>query len=230
MICELPGISIYFEVNVVDALPPVLFLHAALSTLEEMRGIRRLFQDRSIILLDLPGHGKTKETIDSITTASVADIIVQFLDRLKIPQVDIVGYSLGGYVGLELAISHAAKVRSVITHAMKFYWTNDAIESTISTFSKAQVPERAIRATESLIRDLSRKQLSPDEIKNSKIPILLTTGEKDEFVTPREVSKLWQEIGSRNTSLAIFPGAGHSLRKLPLEIFEQTAREFWASL
>ena len=230
MICKLPGISIYFEASAVNTATPILFLHSALGSSDEMRPIRALFPERSVILLDLPGHGKTTEEFGSMTASSVAEIIVQFLERLRIPKVDIIGYSLGGYIGLELAVSHSSRVQSVITHAMKFYWTPEAIESAVSTFSKAPVAERTLRMTESLIRDFSQKQLHGEDIRNSKIPLLITTGERDEFVTSAEVTRLWEEIGGRNASFAIFPNAGHSLRKLPLDVFAQTGREFWRSI
>lgn len=207
---------------------PVLLLHSALGSCEEMRPVRALFAERSTILLDLPGHGRTTETRSTtITTATIAAALDAFLDKLKIPQVDIVGYSLGGYVGLALAKLRPKKVRSVATHAMKFYWTPEAIENAVTTFAKAPVDARSIDAMTSVIRDFNRMQLSAEDIRGAGTPVLITTGERDEFVTANEVGHLWSEVNSENASLAIFNGAGHSLRKLPLAEFEEVVRDFW---
>jgi pimeloyl-ACP methyl ester carboxylesterase len=231
MTCSLPDFSLYFEASVVGADVPVLLLHSALGSCEEMRPVRALFGERSTILLDLPGHGRTTEASSAtLTTEAIAAALDAFLDKLKIPQVDIVGYSLGGYVGLALAKLSPKKVRSVATHAMKFYWTPEAIENAVTTFAKAPVDARSIGAMTSIIRDFNRTQLSAEDIRRAGAPVLLTTGERDEFVTAHEVGHLWSDVKSDNASLAIFAGAGHSLRKLPLTEFDQVVREFWVGL
>src|SRR5204863_9929152 len=115
--------------------------------------IRALFAERTTVMLDLPGHGRTTGPVEGITTDHIAHIISDFLDQLNIPQVDIVGYSLGGYIGLALARFSPKRVRSVVTHAMKFYWTPEAIDSAIATFAKAPVEAHTINTMASIIDD-----------------------------------------------------------------------------
>ena len=229
MILNLGGSSLHFETTVVAGTVPVLLLHAALGAADEMRTLRAQFADRSTILVDLPGHGQSTHHSDSLTTVDMAGAINSLLDRLSVRQVDVVGYSLGGYVGLELGAIAPARVRSVFSHAMKFYWTPEGIEAAVATFGKAKIAERTIHLTSTLIRDFLNRRLTVAEIQKAGIPALITTGELDEFVTAAEVTRLWNEIGTPNVSFAIFPATGHSLRKLSLDLFEQTVREFWAS-
>jgi pimeloyl-ACP methyl ester carboxylesterase len=222
-------VSLYFDVSVKGGDVPLLFLHSALASSAEMKPLRELFADRSYIMLDLPGHGRTTEDLP-VTTDIAAEAIDQLLEILHVPQVDVVGYSLGGYVGLALARRSPNKVRSVATHAMKFYWSPDAIDNAVATFAKAPVEQRSIGAMEQIIRDFTRKALTADDIRTSNTHVLITTGERDEFVTPTEVGKLWSEVNNNRASLAIFSGAGHSLKKLPLADFGQTVREFWSAI
>ena len=223
------NISLYFDAAVKGTDVPVLLLHSALASSAEMKPIREIFADRSYIALDLPGHGRTTEDI-AVTTDIAAEAIDALLEKLRVPLVDVVGYSLGGYVGLALARRAPHKVRSVATHAMKFYWTPDAIENAVATFAKAPVEQRSIDAMAQIIRDFNSRSLSADDIRMSNTHVLITTGERDEFVTPAEVGKLWSEVSNERSSFAIFSGAGHSLKKLPLADFEQTVREFWSGI
>jgi pimeloyl-ACP methyl ester carboxylesterase len=229
VICQLHNISLYFDAHVLGDDVPVLYLHSALTSSAEMQSIRSLFHERSSVALDLPGHGRSRETC-TLTTSVIAEALDEFLNKLRISKVDIVGYSLGGYIALALAKRSPQKVRSVVTHAMKFYWTPEAIDNAVATFAKAPVEQRSIDAMASIILAFNREQLTADDIRSSDIPVLITTGERDEFVTAAEVGRLWNEVGNAKTSFAIIPNAGHSLRKLPLAEFEQVVREFWGTI
>jgi pimeloyl-ACP methyl ester carboxylesterase len=231
MICTVQAasaeFSLFFDTSMVAGTTPVLLLHSALASSDEMKSIRALFSERSTITLDLPGHGRSTESTSSLTTDVIAKALDAFLEQLQVPQVDIVGYSLGGYMALALATINPKRVRSVVTHAMKFYWTPNGSENALATFAKATVEQRALAAMDSIIRTFAHTMLTADAIRAANIPVLLTTGERDEFVTPNEVARLWSEIRHDKASLTIFPNCGHSLRKLPLDTFEQSVREFW---
>ena len=229
MILEHSSGALFYDVREVSGTEPILYLHSALGSSEEMLPIAACFPERTAIFMDFPGHGKSVEPIEAMTTDCLSAAVARVLSHLGIPKVDIVGYSLGGYVALDLAAAAPELVRSVASHAMKFYWTPDGIENAVATFGKAKGQESAIRVTASVIIDFLRRQLSVGEIRNSGIRVFLSTGELDEFVTPVEVVRLTEEIGDTTASSMIFAGAGHSLRKLSMDAYEKAVREFWCS-
>ena len=228
MILEFDDLSLHDDIRFVDGSIPVLFLHSALATGEELEGLQARFPERTTITLDLPGHGESTTTRQAIDTAWIGEILSQMLDRLHVPTVDIIGYSLGGYVGLELAVQAPTKVRSVVSHAMKYYWTPEAIEAAVQTFSKAPTPPRTIELTATLLRNFNKRQLSVTDIQHSNVPALITTGAMDKFVTAREVEKLANAIGNPQATSLIFADVRHSLASLPLDVFESAVREFWS--
>ena len=72
--------------------------------------------------MDFDGHGKSKsETNFSIQ--GFTKNVVDFLKERKISKVAVFGYSMGGYVALNLALKFPSLVGKVITLGTKFEWT-----------------------------------------------------------------------------------------------------------
>ena len=65
-----------------------------------------LQQNNRVIALDLPGFGKSDNTLSEVTIESVAEKIYSHLRHNDIEKAAIVGHSLGGYVGLAMLESH----------------------------------------------------------------------------------------------------------------------------
>lgn len=62
-----------------------------------------LAEHREVITIDLPGHGETAARPDSGTFAGLADSLQEFIEQEGYGSVDIVGFSLGGRLVLEMA-------------------------------------------------------------------------------------------------------------------------------
>ena len=99
---------------------PLLFLHSALSTRKEFDKISPFYENRKQILLDFPSHGESTTVRTELTSKILAEYVRSLLEELKIYSVDIIGYSLGGYVALELARIAPSMAHSIVSHAMKF--------------------------------------------------------------------------------------------------------------
>jgi len=72
---------------------------------------KELMKDHVIIMLDLPGHGKTK---DGPEPPMAADVIKVVMDSLQIKKANLVGISLGGAVVTDFAIAHPQRVEKLI--------------------------------------------------------------------------------------------------------------------
>lgn len=86
---------------------PVIFLHGNSSTKAVWRHQIDLMRrhGRAVLAPDLPGHGESENSRTPETTYSFpgyAGVIRTLLDQFRWPAVDIVGWSLGGHIGLEL--------------------------------------------------------------------------------------------------------------------------------
>jgi len=58
---------------------------------------------REILTIDLPGHGGTAARADSGTFAGLADDLQDYIEQNALRDVDVVGFSLGGRLVLEMA-------------------------------------------------------------------------------------------------------------------------------
>lgn len=98
--------------------PPLLFLHGFLGSGDDWRPIARQFAaDFYCLLPDLPGHGRFAPPIPPatpLTFAGLADDLIHWLDELQLAKVHLVGYSMGGRVGLFTAVHHPHRFASLV--------------------------------------------------------------------------------------------------------------------
>ena len=98
--------------------PPVLLLHGNSSCKEvfvnQIIALRR--HGFGVVVPDLPGHGGSDDARSAPTGYSFpgyASAIGALMDRLAIAQAHVVGWSMGGHVGLELLASDK-RIRSLL--------------------------------------------------------------------------------------------------------------------
>ena len=68
----------------------------------------------SLLLVDLPGFGRSESCRDQVSMKSFADDIADLLDRLGIAKVIFCGLSMGGYIGWEFAAHHGERLAGLI--------------------------------------------------------------------------------------------------------------------
>lgn len=83
---------------------PVLLLHGfAGDRLTWQFNLSALASDRRAVAVDLPGHGGSTLEVGDGAVPSFAPWLIRFVDALEIARFHVVGHSMGGYVGRELA-------------------------------------------------------------------------------------------------------------------------------
>ncbi len=102
---------------------PILLLHGALGSMEQLVPLKeKLSLEREVFVMDFDGHGKSNSNTD-FSIKLFTQNAIDFLKEKKISKVDIFGYSMGGYVALNLALKHPDLVGKIITLGTKFEWT-----------------------------------------------------------------------------------------------------------
>ena len=65
----------------------------------------RIAKNHHFIAFDLPGHGESSNATDptrSYTRPGLADAAVELLDKLGVTEAIVIGWSLGGHIGIEM--------------------------------------------------------------------------------------------------------------------------------
>jgi pimeloyl-ACP methyl ester carboxylesterase len=214
---DLNKVSIYYETY--GAGPPVLVLHGGLGSHEGMRNqIRALANSHLVIAPDSRGQGRSTDSDLPLTYSVMADDMAQLLDHLQTVRVDVVGWSDGGIVGLDLAMRYPERVRRLVAISANYDVTGIPQSST----AEVNVPRTPIRyrllAKEPahwpiIYRKVAmmwqtQPKYSLDDLGRIKAPTLILAGEFD-FIIAEHTAKLAKAIpGSQEI---IVEGATHTV-------------------
>jgi pimeloyl-ACP methyl ester carboxylesterase len=110
---DVNGINLYYETH--GSGRPLILLHGGLGS-GEMFGhnLQLLAAGHQVIAVDLQGHGRTADIDRPIDLAFMADDVAALIDHLGLDRPDVVGYSLGGGVALQVAIKYPDKIRKLV--------------------------------------------------------------------------------------------------------------------
>ncbi len=104
--------------NVGEDETPVFLLHGLLGSGDNWHTIaQELSERRKTVVPDLRNHGRSPHS-DEVGYSRMADDIRSLMDELKIPTTIIVGHSMGGKAGMELALSQPDCVEGLIVEDM----------------------------------------------------------------------------------------------------------------
>lgn len=103
----------YFDVGEGDT---ILFIHPFAGAIENwIFNIRTLSRHFRTIALDLPGYGKsTKLKNINYSVNFYSDIVLKFIDKLKLRSIYLAGNSLGGNIALVCALRSPDKIKKLI--------------------------------------------------------------------------------------------------------------------
>ncbi|HZH75148.1 MAG TPA: alpha/beta fold hydrolase [Archangium sp.] len=191
------GLKMYYEVHGKGA--PIVLLHGSFMTITNNWAdmIPQLAKSRQVIAVELQGHGRTVDINRDFSHENLADDVAALLDYLKIPRADLLGYSMGGGVALQVAIRHPQKVRKVVSVSAVFRhdgWVQEALDafpkmdpamfkgSPIETEYKklSPTPEKFDTFIQRVIQmDLKPYDFGAAKLKATKAPMLFIHGDAD---------------------------------------------------
>jgi pimeloyl-ACP methyl ester carboxylesterase len=227
------GLEMYYEVH--GDGPPLLLLHGAYMTADGMAPlVQGLASNRQVVVPEQQGHGRTVDVDRPITYEQMADDSAALLEHRGIEQADIVGYSMGAGIALQVAIRHPARVRRMVAASASF--TYDGMHAaatemfptiTPELFAGSPMEEEYLRVAPNpgdfgkLVEKLVQLDSTPfdwtDDVREITASTLIVVGDSD-VVRLEHAVELFGLLGGGvmgdlagmpTSQLAVLPGTSH---------------------
>lgn len=103
--------------------PVVLFVHGLGAMWQSwLENLPELARDHRVIALDLPGFGRSEMPVEEITIDGYARLVASFMDAVDVGRATVVGNSMGGFIGAELAIRDPDRVERLVLVSPAILW------------------------------------------------------------------------------------------------------------
>jgi pimeloyl-ACP methyl ester carboxylesterase len=222
------GLRIYYEIHgpTNSAQPPLVLLHGGGDTIETSFGrlLPVLVRTRRIIAFEQQGCGRTADIEDRpFSFEQSADDTAALLKHLDIERADLLGFSNGGTIALQVAMRYPRLVRKlvVITALMKRAWADPQFWKSMKTAQLDAMPAELREAyckvapqpehLESFFYKARNRMrdfvdVPDDAIRSINAPTLVTSSDRD-VMRPEGAVALFHLLP--HAQLAILPGTEH---------------------
>ena len=198
------GVTIHYEVFGEGS--PIILVHGFASSLQEnwvqTGWVKRLLlAGRHVVALDCRGHGESAKPYDVAAYGgeAMAGDVIRLMDHLGIARADLMGYSMGGGIALELIMRHPQRFRRVVLGGVggvsRGATESSAIANALSTDDPSTISNAVGRAfrefAEQRGNDLKalaaciqrgRSRPGAEALAAISVPVLVVLGEKDNVV------------------------------------------------
>ena len=231
------GLQMYYEIHGEsrDDGSPLVLLHGAYMT-TGLWGplLPALAATRQVIAVDLQAHGRTNDADRPITYEGMADDTAALLRHLEIGRANVLGYSMGGGVAIQLAIRHPDLVCKLVPVSASFSSAGGHPEmfAMIETITPELFAGSPFEATylevapnpgdfPQLVEKLKTLDLTPfdwqDDFGDIAAPTLIVVGDSDATRLEHAVEMfrllgggvMGDLAGLPRSQLAILPGTAH---------------------
>ena len=220
------GLRMYYEIHGRAGQLPLVLLHGGGDTIETSFGrlLPVLARGRRIIAFEQQGCGRTADIAERpFSFEQSADDTAAFLKHLDIDRADLLGFSNGGTIALQVAIRYPQLVRRlvVITALMKRAWADpqfwESMKSAQLDAMPAELREAYLKVApqpknlesffykaRNRMRDF--KDVPDEAIRSINAPTLVVGSDQD-VMRPEGAVELFQLLPQ--AQLAILPGTDH---------------------
>ncbi|TMA30885.1 MAG: alpha/beta hydrolase [Deltaproteobacteria bacterium] len=219
----LRGIRMYYEAE--GQGPPLLLLHGGAGNGTQFKQQRRDFAGtHRLIVPDACAQGRTTDRPGPLTYHDMAEDMVALLDSLHVRRVDVMGWSDGGNVGLDMAIHHPDRIVHLVTFGANASpeglqpsdraWDSTATAESFGQGMRASwtslnpEPTHYREAMEKILKMWrTEPRFTLQELGSIRALVLVCAGEHD-LILPEHTAMLARSIP--HAERWIVPGASHS--------------------
>jgi pimeloyl-ACP methyl ester carboxylesterase len=225
---------------------PLVLLHGALGSAAQLAPLAAALAPRfDCHAIDFMGHGASPLT-GPLSVERLVEQVAEFVRARGLAPAALFGYSLGGYVALQLAATQPELVRAVATLGTKLEWTPKAAErmnamadpatmearvpkfaAALKTAHPATGWERVCAETRDMLTTLGEVPLlTRASYTGIAQPARLIVGDRDDTVTLTETIAAYGAIP--NAELEVLPKTGHPIARVDVARLSTSLASFFA--
>jgi pimeloyl-ACP methyl ester carboxylesterase len=215
---------------------PLIFLHGAIGAEDQLQPLCSYFSQHGYAThsFSFSGHGKMPFK-ERFGIEQFSAELLEFIQKNKLEQPHVFGYSMGGYVALHLAKHYPELCGTIITLGTKFNWSPEIAEKEIKMLDPenilSKVPKFAqalelrhgpewktlLKKTSEMMMGLGNKNvLTEIDFKNIPNKIVIGLADKDSMVSFDETLKVYQHLP--NASMYVLPDSKHPIEAINLSV------------
>jgi pimeloyl-ACP methyl ester carboxylesterase len=217
----------------------LLILQGALGSKSQFESLKSLLSNSfNVLSLNFEGHGGRTSNRD-FSISNFKENVIEFLEAKGIDKIKNFGFSMGGYVALNLAHSHPEKVISIITLGTKFDWTPESAQHEIKMLDADKIQEKVpafanvlkerhhpqdwkmvlSKTAEMMIRLGNGEAMKEQDFSQISIPVKIMIGGEDKMVSISESKQIADWLS--NSEFKIIANCQHPIEKVDLETLKK---------
>lgn len=223
----------------------LLLLHGALGSSRQFETLQQLLsQTFNLHSFDFEGHGDGVRSERPYRIEFFAENVMNYLHDNSMEQVNIVGYSMGGYVALYCAKHYPHLIKSVLTLGTKFYWTADYARREVKKLQPSLIEEKVpafamelqkrhrnhdwknvLQKTSEMMVSLGDTPvLTQDDVAEISSRLSFGIAEKDTTVSIEETERLARI--NPVSEMFVLPASYHALEKIRTNLLANVISDF----
>ncbi|QQK77785.1 alpha/beta hydrolase [Salicibibacter cibarius] len=221
--------------------PTFLFIHGSGGTARKWRMQRESLNKIRSTFIDLPGHGENKDQLKT-TIESCADWVAEKIDE----EVIVVGHSMGGLIGIELAARNS-KVKGLVLVAChyklpvnpkvleklskgvfpeSFFYAaySKQVDPSLIAEEKGEIKINAVGVRKTDLEACDRYTKGKDIVSTLNIPMFAVYGSEDKMI-PKDANQKLEALNPK-IKTKVITNSGHNVMLEQPKLFNEMIISF----
>ncbi len=233
----LNGVKHYYEAY--GEGKPLLLIHGNTTGIKGFEAQIKFFSPKfRVYAIENRGRGKSDLGNDSLTYDLMASDLSQFLDKLNLDSVSIIGKSDGAVEALIMGFKFPKRIHKIVSFAANLWPDSTALYGPTvrniheeRVLAEKMIAEKDTSKNWKLQRQLYRlmefhPHISGADLKKIKAPVLVITGDRDVIVEEHSLF-IYRNIPKSN--LAVLPMETHHIPRKNPALFNETVMRYLVS-